>query len=91
MSSELFAHWEGGQDWYRHLPATTQAFPVPVALIPHLVSMGARAGPSPWVSPPSRGKGAWRSADASISSALWALSGKATADLVPVYLLHGCV
>lgn len=39
----------------------------------------------------SQGKGAWRSADASISNALWALSGTVTADLVPVYWLHGCV
>lgn len=29
-----FACWGGGQDWYRHLSAVTQAFLVPVALIP---------------------------------------------------------
>lgn len=48
VASEQFARREGGQDWYRPLSATTQTFPVPVALIPHLVSMGAGASPSPW-------------------------------------------
>ena len=50
-ASEQFARGEGGQDWYRPLSATTQAFPVPVALIPHLVTMGAGATPSPWGAP----------------------------------------
>lgn len=63
----------------------------------HPVSRGAGASPSPWGSPPlenrvgSQGKGAWRSADAPTSSALWVLSGMAAADSVPVSWLHGCV